>query len=100
MLDFKKPTKNSLDTVSDRDFVVDFLSSSSLMAVHLSRLAEEITLYNSDLVGFFKIGDQLMSSSSIMPQKKNPDGAELIRAKSSTISGNLSSMLTYLNLFH
>ena len=96
MLDFKKPTKNSLDTVSDRDFVVDFLSSSSLMAVHLSRLAEEITLYNSDLVGFFKIGDQLMSSSSIMPQKKNPDGAELIRAKSSTISGNLSSMLNLL----
>jgi len=96
MLGFKKPTKNSLDTVSDRDFVVDFLSSSSLMAVHLSRLAEEITLYNSDLVGFFKIGDQLMSSSSIMPQKKNPDGAELIRAKSSTISGNLSSMLNLL----
>ena len=96
MLNFKKPTKNSLDTVSDRDFVVDFLSSSSLMAVHLSRLAEEITLYNSDLVGFFKIGDQLMSSSSIMPQKKNPDGAELIRAKSSTISGNLSSMLNLL----
>ena len=96
MLDFKKPTKNSLDTVSDRDFVVDFLFSSSLMAVHLSRLAEEITLYNSDLVGFFKIGDQLMSSSSIMPQKKNPDGAELIRAKSSTISGNLSSMLNLL----
>tara|TARA_S200000501_G_scaffold379023_1_gene446611 strand:- start:15690 stop:17087 length:1398 start_codon:yes stop_codon:yes gene_type:complete len=96
MLGFKRPTRNSIDTVSDRDFVVDFLSSSSLLAVHLSRLAEEIAFYCSDLVNFFKIGDQLMSSSSIMPQKKNPDGAELIRAKASLIQGNLSSMLSLL----
>ena len=95
-LGFKKPTRNSLDTVSDRDFVIDFLSSASLLSMHLSRIAEEIALYSSDLINFFKIGDQLMSSSSIMPQKRNPDGAELIRAKASIAIGNLSSMLNLM----
>ena len=93
LLKFSKPTANALDSVSDRDFVIDFLYSASTCAMHLSRIAEEIVLWSSNLVNFCEIKDDMMSSSSIMPQKKNPDAAELVRAKTSLINGNLSSML-------
>ena len=79
-LGFDKPTNNSIDSVSDRDFVIDFLYSASTCAMHLSRIAEEIVLWSSNLVNFCEIKDDMMSSSSIMPQKKNPDAAELVRA--------------------
>ena len=92
-LGFDKPTNNSIDSVSDRDFVIDFLYSASTCAMHLSRIAEEIVLWSSNLVNFCEIKDDMMSSSSIMPQKKNPDAAELVRAKASLINSNLSSML-------
>mgnify|MGYP001160084690 FL=1 len=96
LLGFKRVTRNSIDSVSDRDFVIDFLSNSSTCAVHLSRISEEITLLSSDLIQFFKISDQVMSSSSIMPQKKNPDATELIRAKAAIVISNLNGMLNLI----
>ena len=78
---FKKPTNNSIDTVSDRDFAIDFLASASICAVHISRLAEELIIWNSDIFKLIKFNDKVLTGSSIMPQKKNPDPAELIRGK-------------------
>lgn len=93
LLGFSKPTQNSIDSVSDRDYAIEFLFASSLCAMHLSRLAEEIILWNSDLINFIEIEDSLLTGSSIMPQKKNPDSAELIRGKTGSIYGNLNSLL-------
>lgn len=93
LLGFSKPTQNSIDSVSDRDYAIEFLFASSLCAMHLSRLAEEIILWNSDLINFIDIEDSLLTGSSMMPQKKNPDSAELIRGKTGSIYGNLNSLL-------
>ena len=93
-LGFKKPTNNSIDTVSDRDFVLDFLSSSSICAMHISRLAEELIIWNSDIFGIIKFDDKMLTGSSIMPQKKNPDPAELIRGRAGKNFGQLQAMLT------
>jgi len=93
-LGFKKPTNNSIDTVSDRDFVIDFLSTSSICAMHISRFAEEIIIWNSDIFKLIKLNDKMLTGSSIMPQKKNPDPAELIRGKAGINFGSLQAMLT------
>ena len=95
-LGFKKPSRNSIDSVADRDFVIDFLSNASILSVHLSRISEEIVLFSSDLINIFKLGDEVVSSSSILPQKRNPDGAELIRAKAAVTFSNLNSALNLL----
>tara|TARA_B100001057_G_scaffold63068_1_gene56569 strand:+ start:497 stop:1849 length:1353 start_codon:yes stop_codon:yes gene_type:complete len=95
-LGFKKPSRNSIDSVADRDFVLDFLSNASILSVHLSRISEEIVLFSSDLINFFRLGDEVVSSSSILPQKRNPDGAELVRAKASIVFSNLNSSLNLL----
>tara|TARA_E500000331_G_scaffold121247_1_gene118435 strand:+ start:13818 stop:15209 length:1392 start_codon:yes stop_codon:yes gene_type:complete len=95
-LGFKKPTFNSIDTVSDRDFVIDFLSSSSICALHISRLAEELIIWNSDIFKLIKFNDKMLTGSSIMPQKKNPDPAELIRGRAGLNFGKLQSMLTLM----
>ena len=95
-LGFKKPTANSIDTVSDRDFALDFLSSSSICAMHISRLAEEIIIWNSDIFRLIKLNDKMLTGSSIMPQKKNPDPAELIRGRTGKNFGLLQSMLTIM----
>ena len=92
LLGFRSPTKNSIDAVSDRDFIMDYIYSASTCNIHLSRIAEEIILWSSDLIGFSKLSDDVMSSSSIMPQKKNPDAMELVRAKTSILISNLNSM--------
>ena len=93
-LGFKKPTANSIDTVSDRDFVLDFLSSASICAMHISRLAEELIIWNSDIFNLIKFDDKMLTGSSIMPQKKNPDPAELIRGRAGKNFGQLQAMLT------
>ena len=93
-LGFKKPTNNSIDTVSDRDLTLDFLSSASICALHISRLAEEIIIWNSDVFKLIKINDRMLTGSSIMPQKKNPDPAELIRGRAGKNFGSLQAMLT------
>ena len=95
-LKFKKPTGNSIDTVSDRDFVLDFLYSISVCANHISRFAEEFILWNSDAFDLIKLKDKVVTGSSIMPQKKNPDTLEYLRGKTGNIYGNLFSMLTIL----
>ena len=95
-LGFSKPTENSMDSVSDRDFAVEFMSASSLIAIHLSRLAEELVIWSSDRFSFIKLPEKFTTGSSIMPQKRNPDGAELVRAKSGRIFGNLLSLMTVL----
>ena len=84
-LGFREPTKNAMDTVSDRDFVIEFLFVLSLIAVHLSKIAEEIVLWSNQQFNFINLPDDLSTGSSIMPQKKNPDGAELVRGKTSII---------------
>ena len=93
-LGFKKPTNNSIDTVSDRDFALDFLSSASICAMHISRLAEELIIWNSDAFRLIKFDDKMLTGSSIMPQKKNPDPAELIRGRAGKNFGSLQAMLT------
>ena len=93
LLNFTKPMDNSIDGVSDRDYALEFLFVSSLCSMHLSRLAEEIILWNSDVINMIEIKDKMLTGSSVMPQKKNPDGAELIRGKTGTIYGNLNSLL-------
>lgn len=93
-LGFSKPTANSMDSVSDRDFAVEFIFCLNLIANHLSRLSEEIIIWMSRGFGFIKLSDRFTSGSSIMPQKKNPDGAELIRGKTGRITGALVSLLT------
>ena len=95
-LGFREPTKNAMDSVSDRDFVVEFIFSLSLISVHLSRLAEEIILWSNQQFKFIFLPDDLSTGSSIMPQKKNPDGAELVRSKSGLVIGNLGSILNIL----
>ena len=93
-LKFVEPTNNSLDTVSDRDFVLDFLYSSSICSMHISRIAEELIIWNSDQFKFISLKDNIVTGSSIMPQKKNPDTLEFLRGKTGSIFGNLFSMLT------
>ena len=93
-LGFSRPTSNSMDSVSDRDFAIEFLFCLSLAATHLSRLAEEIVLWMSKGFEFIKLSDAFTSGSSIMPQKKNPDAAELIRGKTGRVFGALISLLT------
>tara|TARA_B100000029_G_scaffold256349_1_gene253056 strand:+ start:360 stop:1748 length:1389 start_codon:yes stop_codon:yes gene_type:complete len=93
-LGFKKPTNNSIDSVSDRDFALDFLSSASICAMHISRFAEELIIWNSDIFKLIKLNDKMLTGSSIMPQKKNPDPAELIRGRAGKNFGSLQAMLT------
>ena len=95
-LNFKKPTKNSIDTVSDRDFVLDFLFSCSTCAIHISRIAEELIIWNSDAFRLISLNDKIVTGSSIMPQKKNPDPLEYLRGKTGILFGNLFAMLTIL----
>ncbi len=95
-LGFKKPTNNSIDSVSDRDFAIDFLSTAATCAMHLSRLAEDFIIFNSEAFGFIEFTDRVLTGSSIMPQKKNPDPAELIRGRTAINYGNLNSMLTIM----
>ena len=95
-LKFKNPTHNSIDTVSDRDFVLDFLYSVSVCSMHMSRLAEEFIIWNSDAFRLIKLNDKIVTGSSIMPQKKNPDLLEYLRGKTGNSFGNLFSMLTIL----
>jgi len=95
-LGFKKPTNNSIDTVSDRDFVLDFLYSVSVCSMHISRIAEELIIWNSDGFGLINLSNKVVTGSSIMPQKKNPDLLEYLRGKSGSTYGNLFSMLTIL----
>jgi len=92
-LGFLRPMANSLDAVADRDFVLEALSAAGITAVHLSRFAEEIVLWCSPLIGFVTLSDRFTTGSSIMPQKRNPDAAELVRAKSGRIIGALESLL-------
>ena len=95
-LGFKKSTNNSIDTVSDRDFVLDYLYSCSVCSMHISRIAEELIIWNSDGFNIIKLNDKVVTGSSIMPQKKNPDLLEYLRGKSGSVYGNLFSMLTIL----
>jgi len=92
-LGFTRPTANSLDAVSDRDFVMETLAAAAIAAVHLSRLAEEIVIWTSPLTGLVKLSDKFTTGSSMMPQKRNPDAAELVRAKTGRIIGALNGML-------
>ena len=95
-LNFLSKSHNSIDAVSDRDFVIEFLSVSSMTSIHLSRICEEIVIWSSDQFNFIKLSDAFTTGSSIMPQKRNPDAAELIRGKSGRIIGSLMSILTVL----
>ena len=95
-LKFSHPTNNSIDTISDRDFVTDFLYATSVYSIHISRLAEEFIIWNSDAFGLIKLNDRIVTGSSIMPQKKNPDQLEFLRGKTGNAFGNLFSMLTIL----
>ena len=95
-LGFKKPTDNSIDSVSDRDFAIDFLYASAVCAMHLSRLAEDFIIYNSDAFALISFNDNMLTGSSIMPQKKNPDPAELIRGRVGISYGKLNSLLTIM----
>ena len=95
-LGFKKPTNNSIDSVSDRDFAIDFLSAAATCAMHLSRLSEDFIIFNSEAFSFVEFTDKVLTGSSIMPQKKNPDPAELIRGRTAINYGNLNSMLTIM----
>jgi argininosuccinate lyase len=95
-LGFREPTRNSIDTVSDRDFALEFLSISAICAVHLSRFAEEIVIWTTPQFGFIRLSDAFSTGSSIMPQKKNPDAAELVRAKTGRINGSLIALLTVM----
>ena len=92
-LGFDAPTANSLDAVSDRDFALEYLSLASILSVHLSRLAEEIVVWASASFGFVNLPDSFSTGSSMLPQKRNPDAAELVRAKSGRVIGNLNSLL-------
>ena len=95
-LGFKKPTNNSIDTVSDRDFVLDFLYNISVCSMHISRISEELIIWNSEGFNLINLSDKVVTGSSIMPQKKNPDYLEFLRGKSGSTFGNLISMLTIL----
>ncbi len=95
-LGFARPAANSLDAVSDRDFVMETLAAASIAAVHLSRLAEEIVIWTSPLTGLVKLSDKFTTGSSIMPQKRNPDAAELVRAKTGRIIGAQTALLVVM----
>jgi argininosuccinate lyase len=95
-LGFARPTANSLDAVADRDFVLETLSACAIAAVHLSRFAEEIVIWSSPLVGFIRLSDAFTTGSSMMPQKRNPDAAELVRAKTGRVVGALAGLLMVL----
>lgn len=95
-LGFARPTANSLDSVSDRDFVLETLSAASICAMHLSRLAEEIVLWATPQFGFVRLSDRFSTGSSIMPQKRNPDAAELVRGKAGRVFGALQGLLTMM----
>src|SRR5207302_759835 len=95
-LGFDRPMANSLDAVSDRDFVLETLSAAAITAVHLSRFAEEIVIWCSPLVGLIALSDRVTTGSSIMPQKRNPDAAELVRAKTGLFNGALIALLTVM----
>ena len=95
-LGFDRPAANSIDAVSDRDFALDYLASAAICAVHLSRFAEELVLWSTPQFGFVKMPEAFTSGSSIMPQKRNPDAAELVRGKSGRILGDLQALLVVL----
>jgi argininosuccinate lyase len=95
-LGFDRPAANSLDAVSDRDFVLEFLAVGAILAVHLSRLADEIVLWSSERFAFLRLSDAYATGSSIMPQKRNPDAAELVRAKAGNVIGALAGLLAVL----
>lgn len=95
-LGFSKVSENSLDAVSDRDFILEFLSASAISMMHLSRLGEELVLWSSQEFNFIELDDSFCTGSSIMPQKKNPDAAELIRGKTGRVYGNLINLLTMM----
>ena len=95
-LGFERPAANSLDAVSDRDFAVEFLAAAAITGTHLSRFAEEIVVWASDAYGFIKLSDAFTTGSSIMPQKRNPDAAELVRAKTGRFNGALLALLTVM----
>jgi len=92
-LGFDAPMANSMDAVADRDFALEFLAMAAILSVHLSRLAEEYVIWNSQQFGYVKLGDAFSTGSSIMPQKRNPDAAELVRAKAGRVIGALSGLL-------
>ena len=94
LLGFDGPTRNSMDSVSDRDYLIEYLSALSMVQMHLSRLAEEIIIWNTNEYRFVEIDDTYSTGSSIMPQKKNPDIAELIRGKTGRVYGHLMGLLT------
>ncbi len=95
-LGFREPTRNSIDSVSDRDSALEFLSIAAICATHLSRLAEEIVIWSTPQFNFIRLSDSFSTGSSIMPQKKNPDAAELVRAKTGRINGDLIGLLTVM----
>jgi len=95
-LGFDRPTANSLDSVADRDFAIEYLAAASITAMHLSRLAEEIVLWMSAQFGFVRLSDRFTTGSSIMPQKRNPDAAELARGKAGRVFGHLIGLLTLM----
>src|SRR5258705_9571001 len=95
-LGFDRPAANSLDAVSDRDFVLETVAAASIAAVHLSRFAEEIVMWSSPLIGFVTLSDKFTTGSSIMPQKRNPDAAELVRAKTGRVFGALQALLVVM----
>ncbi|MCO5059377.1 MAG: argininosuccinate lyase [Rhizobiaceae bacterium] len=95
-LGFREPTRNSIDTVSDRDFAIEFMAVAAICATHMSRLAEEIVIWSTPQFGFVTLSDAFSTGSSIMPQKKNPDAAELVRAKTGRINGDLIALLTVM----
>ncbi|MBT4899924.1 MAG: argininosuccinate lyase, partial [Nitrospina sp.] len=96
LLNFPEISHNSMDAVADRDFAAEFCSASALLMMHLSRFSEELVIWNSSEFGFVELSDAFTTGSSIMPQKKNPDAAELIRGKSGRVFGNLVSLLTLM----
>ena len=95
-LGFEAVSRNSLDAVSDRDFVIEFVSATSLIMLDLSRLAEDIILFSTTEFGFFELGDAVATGSSLMPQKKNPDSMELVRGKAGRVFGHLTALLTMM----
>jgi argininosuccinate lyase len=95
-LGFARPSANSIDAVSDRDFALDYMATGAIVAVHLSRFAEELVLWSSDQFAFVRLSDGFTTGSSIMPQKRNPDAAELVRAKTGRIVGDLNTLLIAL----
>src|SRR5690606_1190910 len=95
-LGFDRPTANSMDGVADRDFCLEFLGAAAIVAVHLSRLAEELVLWTSPAFGYVRLPDGLTTGSSIMPQKRNADAAELVRGKSGRVLGALVALATML----